>query len=79
MVRKPVPYEPLVVDVDFKVNSMVVRLSDGREISMPLEWSPRLRKATSKQRESWRLIGGGVGIHWDGLDEDIMVESLLRG
>lgn len=54
-------------------------LSDGREIRMPLEWSERLRKASPKQRKAWRLIGGGVGIHWESLDEDILVDSLLRG
>jgi hypothetical protein len=77
MSRK-VAFEPLVEDVDFTRNALVVTLSDGREIRMPLEWSERLRKATPKQRKAWRLIGGGVGIHWDGIDEDILVESLLR-
>lgn len=72
-------YEPLVEDVNFTSSSLVVSLSDGREISMPLEWSARLLKANSKQRKNWRLIGGGVGIHWDSIDEDILVESLLRG
>lgn len=71
-------FEPLVEDVDFTRNALVVTLSDGREIRMPLEWSERLRKATPKQRKAWRLIGGGVGIHWDSIDEDILVESLLR-
>jgi hypothetical protein len=73
-----VAFEPLVEDVDFTRNALVVTLSDGREIRMPLEWSERLRKATPKQRKAWRLIGGGVGIHWDSIDEDILVESLLR-
>ena len=44
---------------------------------MPLEWFPRLRDATPEQRKNWRLIGGGVGIHWEDVDEDISVESLL--
>jgi hypothetical protein len=77
-VNRKVAFEPLVEDVDFTRNALVVTLSDGREIRMPLEWSERLRKATPKQRKAWRLIGGGVGIHWDSIDEDILVESLLR-
>ena len=72
-------FEPLAVDVRFAKDVMIVSLADGRDISMPLEWSDRLRKASGKQRKSWRLIGGGVGIHWESLDEDILVESLLRG
>lgn len=76
--RKPV-YEPLVEDLEFTSDALIVILSDGREIKMPLEWSERLRKATPAQKKRWRLIGGGVGIHWEALDEDILVESLLRG
>ncbi|RKY15499.1 MAG: DUF2442 domain-containing protein [Planctomycetota bacterium] len=57
---------------------LVVLLADGREISVPLEWFPKLRDANEKQRRNWRLIGGGVGIHWPEIDEDISVESLLR-
>ncbi len=52
-------------------------LSDGREISVPLEWFPRLRDATPKQRKNWRLIARGIGIHWEDVDEDISVASLL--
>jgi hypothetical protein len=70
--------EPLAVDVAFSKDALVVSLADGREISVPLEWSPRLLNATSKQRKNWRYIGGGVGIHWADVDEDILVESLLR-
>jgi hypothetical protein len=77
-VNRKVAFEPLVEDVDFTRNALVVTLSDGREIRMPLEWSERLRKAPPKQRKAWRLIGGGVGIHWESIDEDILVESLLR-
>lgn len=56
-----------------------VELSDGRAISAPLAWFPRLLHATSAERSAWRLIGSGEGIHWDALDEDISVEGLLRG
>jgi len=57
---------------------MHVQLSDGREIIVPLEWFPSLRNATDEQRNKWRLIGKGVGIHWEDLDEDISVAGLLR-
>ena len=70
--------EPLAVDVTFTNSSLRVLLADGREISVPLAWSPRLSAATSEQRTQWRLVGGGVGIHWEAVDEDISVESLLR-
>jgi len=56
-----------------------VELSDGRTIAVPLDWYPRLAQATVKERSSWRLIGGGRGIHWPELDEDISVENLLSG
>jgi hypothetical protein len=49
----------------------------GREISIPFDWFPRLRKATDEQRKQWRLIGKGSVIHWEAVDEDISVESLL--
>ena len=56
---------------------MIVFLEDGREVSVPLEWFPRLRNATPKQLKKWRFIGNGEGIHWEELDEDISVERLL--
>jgi len=68
----------LAISVRFETESMHVQLSDGREITVPLEWFPTLRNATSEQRNSWRLIGKGVGIHWEDLDEDLSVEGLLR-
>ncbi len=55
-----------------------VRLSDGREISAPLDWFPRLRNASDEQRQRWELIGYGVGIHWEAIDEDISVAGLLE-
>ena len=69
--------EPLVTDVAFQDEAMRVVLADGREILVPLEWFPRLLNATPKQRKSGRLIGGGIGIHWEAVDEDISVRSLL--
>ena len=56
-----------------------VELSDGRTISAPLAWYPRLCHGTSEEREDWRLIGGGRGIHWPLLDEDISLENLVFG
>ncbi|MEO6391665.1 MAG: DUF2442 domain-containing protein [Pyrinomonadaceae bacterium] len=70
--------EPLAVDVSFTEDTLRLVLADGREVSMPLTWSPRLLKASPQQRNEWRLIGGGVGVHWEAVDEDISVESLLR-
>ncbi|HEX8473138.1 MAG TPA: DUF2442 domain-containing protein [Pyrinomonadaceae bacterium] len=69
--------EPLAVDVDCTDDALRVVLADGREISVPLLWFSRLQKATPEQRQEWRLIGGGIGIHWEAIDEDISVESLL--
>ncbi|MFL6227549.1 MAG: DUF2442 domain-containing protein [Pyrinomonadaceae bacterium] len=73
-----VDLESFVVDVTCTDDALRVVLADGREISAPLVWFPRLQKATPEQRKVWRLIGGGIGIHWEAVDEDISVESLLR-
>jgi len=63
--------------VCFDDEMMRVQLTDGREISVPLEWFPSLRNANENQRKNWRLIGKGVGIHWEDIDEDLSVEGLL--
>ncbi len=68
--------EALAVDVSFREDALHVVLADGREISAPLEWFPRLLRATPEQRSQWELIGDGVGTHWSLVDEDIEVESL---
>lgn len=60
-------------------DKLTVELSDGRSLSVPLAWFPRLVHATPAERKSWRLIGRGHGIHWNKLDEDISVEALLAG
>jgi hypothetical protein len=70
--------DPDAVDVHCTDDALQVTLSDGRIISVPLAWSPRLASGTPEQRANWRLIAGGVGIHWEELDEDISVRSLLR-
>jgi hypothetical protein len=72
------PTAVLAVNVHFTEDAVRVSLSDGREISVPIEWFPRLRNATPAQRNKWRLIGRGVGIHWEEIDEDIAVTTLLR-
>ena len=77
MSTSPLRVEPLAQDVSFTKDHLCVRLADGREVSVPLVWFPRLQAAKVKQRRNWRLIGGGVGIHWPDVDEDIMVEGLL--
>lgn len=71
--------EPMATDVMFDEASFRVTLDDGRELSIPIDWFPRLRKATAAQRSNWRLIGRGVGIHWPDVDEDISILGLLAG
>lgn len=64
--------------VAFSDSKMTIFFEDGRELSVPLEWFPRLRIATLEQLKKWRFIGKGEGIHWEELDEDILVENLLE-
>ncbi len=73
------PTAVLAVAVRFSDDAFHVQLSDGREVSVPLEWFPRLRKATHEQLHNWRFIARGIGIHWEEVDEDIAVSTLLRG
>lgn len=70
--------QPLAVDVSCNSDMLHVTLADRREIAVPLEWYPKLQEATPKERNDWQLLGGGLGIHWESLDEDVTVESLLR-
>lgn len=70
--------DSIAVDVRISEDSIKVILADGREISVPLVWFPKLFNASQKQRENWRLIGNGIGIHWSDVDEDISVEGLLK-
>jgi len=70
---------PNAQDVNVTDDTLSVDLGDGRTISVPLAWFPRLVHATAKERNNWRLIGGGEGIHWGNLDEDISIEGLLAG
>lgn len=70
--------EPLAVDVWCSDDALRVTLDDGRVVTVPLVWFPRLLAAARQQRERWRLIGQGIGIHWEAIDEDISVGSLLQ-
>jgi len=68
-----------VADVQVSDVELSVRLKDGRTIAAPLAWYPRLLRATKAQRRKWKIAGGGYGIHWPDIDEDLSVEGLLRG
>ncbi len=70
---------PDAVSVTLTDDALSVELSDGRGISAPLAWYPRLLHATNEERERWRFVGRGQGIHWEALDEDVSVEGLLAG
>ena len=68
----------LAVDVQCTDDELSVVLSDGRKVAVPLAWFPWLVDASQAQRTDWELIGGGIGIHWEAVDEDISVASLLQ-
>ncbi len=68
-----------VLDVRCDAHSLIVDLMDGRTISVPLAWYPRLLRATPEQRANWAKAGAGYGIHWPEIDEDLSTEGLLRG
>jgi hypothetical protein len=70
---------PQAVSIEVSDDTLSVELADGRTISAPVAWYPRLAHATTEERETWRLVGGGQGIHWPNLDEDIRVQNLLAG
>ena len=66
-------------NVEVTDDELIVALQDGRTVSVPLAWYPRLLRGTDEERQNWRLIGNGEGIHWEDLDEDISVEHILAG
>lgn len=74
----PEDCEVLAVDVSCTDDMLGVLLEDGRTVSVPLVWFPRLLSATPKQRAKWEFLGGGMGIHWEAIDEDISIASLLH-
>ena len=71
--------EPLAETLAATDDELVVYLTDGRKLSVPIAWYPRLADATPSQRENWRLVGPGTGFHWPDLDEDLSVEGMLAG
>ena len=70
---------PDALNVSLTDDTLSVDLSDGRSISVPIAWFPRLLHSTEQERNNWRLIGKGHGIHWENIDEDISIEGLLAG
>lgn len=74
-----IKFDDHAVDVSFTKNALHLVLADGREVSAPLEWFPKLRDATEKKRNNWRLIGNGIGVHWPEIDEDIAVGTIMKG
>lgn len=70
---------PFAENITVTKDTLSVDLSDGRTISVPLAWFPRLLHSTPEERNNWRLIGKGHGIHWEEIDEDISIEGLLAG
>ncbi len=70
---------PLAADVRVTSDELTVRLLDGRTISVPLAWFPRLLHATAEERSNFELLGDGEGIHWPAIDEDLSIAGLLRG
>ncbi len=68
-----------IVDVAVSEDELRIELLDGRAVSVPLAWYPRLLHATPGQRANWRIAGGGYGVHWPDVDEDLSSEGILRG
>ena len=80
MTTSPIDHWPMyAVAVRVTTDTLTVDLADGRSISVPLAWYPRLGYGTPAERAHWRLIGRGEGVHWPDLDEDISVDNLLGG
>jgi Protein of unknown function (DUF2442) len=77
MSSSAIKLEPRAVEVSVTVDTLNVRLADGRELAVPVAWFPRLQQAPVAARNKYRLVGGGIGINWPDLDEDISVEGLL--
>jgi hypothetical protein len=79
MTSSAVDVVPCATSVECTDDELRVVLTDGRTLSVPLVWFPRLLAATAAKRADWRLIGGGEGIRWESLDEDLSVRGLLKG
>lgn len=70
---------PNINNVSVTEDTLTVELDDGRTVSVPIAWYPRLQYATIEEKNNWRLIGNGRGIHWEAIDEDVSVEGILAG
>ncbi len=70
---------PNIYSVQTTEDTLTFELDDGRTLSVPIAWYPRLQYATPEERENWRLIGGGQGIHWESIDEDINIQGIIAG
>lgn len=70
---------PMAENITITFDALTVDLSDGRSITVPIAWYPRLVNATKSELDNWRLVGKGFGIHWEDIDEDISIEGLLLG
>lgn len=80
MTTSPVKHWPAMAQtVQITADTLTVDLADGRSISVPLAWYPRLAIGSETERANWRIIGRGEGVHWSDLDEDISVDNLLSG
>ena len=71
--------EPLAIGLEVTDDELIVSLADGRKLSVPIVWYPRLANASPLQRRNWKVTGPGVGFHWPDVDEDLSVEGMLRG
>ncbi len=71
--------DPRAVEVDVSEDELTVVLMDGRRLSVPMIWFPKLHRASPMERPNFELLGGGIGIHWPDIDEDLSVEGLFRG
>ena len=79
MHSEPSTWSIFAQDVKVTEDTLTFDLSDGRSISAPIGWYPRLAHGTAEERSRWELVGDGIGVHWPDLDEDISVENLLKG
>ena len=68
-----------IVDVHITDDALIVDLADGRTVSVPLAWYPRLLHATAPQRNHWQIAGAGFGVHWPEIDEDLSIQGILHG
>jgi len=71
--------DPLAIGLEVTEDELILSLADGRKLSVPIAWYPRLANATPAQRRNWEIIGPGVGFHWPDVDEDLSVEGMLLG